>query len=103
MTNVGNIFKALADPTRRQIIEDLRGGEMAAGDIASGFKISGPSVSRHLSILKAAGLVAERREGNKVIYSLQEQELILSVGKFLSSVCPDQVVLRNRRKRGMNQ
>lgn len=103
MTNAGNIFKALGDPTRRQIIEDLRDGELSAGEIASGFDISGPSVSRHLSILKAAGLISERRDGNKVMYSLQEQELVLSVGKFLSSVCPDQVILRNRRRRKADQ
>ena len=50
----GSVFRALADPTRRQILQDLRGGELSAGDIASRFPIKGPSVSRHLSILKGA-------------------------------------------------
>ena len=92
-----SVFRALADPTRRQILQDLRSGELAAGDIASRFTISGPSVSRHLSMLKASGLVTERREGNRILYSLVEDRLANCVGGFLSAVCPDQVVLRRRR------
>jgi DNA-binding transcriptional ArsR family regulator len=93
------VFKALADPTRRQILQDLRDGELPAGDIASRFSISGPSISRHLSILKAAGLVSERREANRILYSLVEDRLAVCLGSFLSVVCPEQVVLRQRRKR----
>src|ERR687883_307051 len=92
------VFRALADPTRRQILQDLRGGELAAGDIAGRFTISGPSISRHLSILKAAGLVTERRDANRILYSLVEDRLANCVGGFLSAVCPDQVVLRRRRQ-----
>lgn len=91
------VFKALADPTRRQILEDLRPGELAAGDIASRFPISGPSISRHLSVLKAAGLVVERRDANRILYSLVEERLALAVGSFLSVVCPEQIVLRTIR------
>ena len=91
------IFKALADPTRRQILEDLKDGERAAGDIAARFPISGPSISRHLSVLKAAGLVTERRDGNRILYSLVEERLALAVGSFLSAVCPEQIVLRGIR------
>jgi DNA-binding transcriptional ArsR family regulator len=92
-----SVFRALADPTRRQILQDLGDGELSAGDIASRFPIKGPSVSRHLSILKAAGLVNERRDANRIIYSLVEDRLALCVGDFLSTVCPDQIVLRRRR------
>ncbi|HET7654900.1 MAG TPA: metalloregulator ArsR/SmtB family transcription factor [Acidimicrobiales bacterium] len=92
-----SVFKALADPTRRQILQDLREGELSAGEIASRFPIKGPSVSRHLTILKAAGLVDERRDANRIIYSLVEDRLALCVGEFLSTVCPEQVVLRRRR------
>jgi DNA-binding transcriptional ArsR family regulator len=92
-----SVFKALADPTRRQILHDLRDGELAAGEIASRFPIKGPSVSRHLAILKAAGLVEERRDANKIMYSLVEDRLALCVGEFLSTVCPEQIVLRRRR------
>ena len=103
MTELGRdeesgVFRALADPTRRQILEDLRPGELAAGEIAGRFPISGPSVSRHLGVLKAAGLVRERRDANKIFYSLVEDRLALCLGRFVSAVCPDQVVLRHRRK-----
>src|SRR5882757_11097684 len=92
------VFKALADPTRRQILQDLREGELTAGDIGARFTISGPSISRHLGILKAAGLVRERRDANKIYYMLVEDRLALCLGRFVSAVCPDQVVLRYRRK-----
>jgi DNA-binding transcriptional ArsR family regulator len=94
-----NVFRALADPTRRQILADLRDGELAAGDIASRFSISGPSISRHLSVLKGAGLVVERREANRIYYSLVEERLAVSVGHFLSTVCPEQIVIRHRRQK----
>jgi DNA-binding transcriptional ArsR family regulator len=91
------VFRALADPTRRQILQDLREGELSAGEIVARFKISGPSISRHLTVLKAAGLVTERREANRVYYSLVAERLAVSVGNFLSVVCPEQVVLRHKR------
>jgi DNA-binding transcriptional ArsR family regulator len=93
------VFRALADPTRRQILQDLRGGELAAGQIAARFPISGPSISRHLTVLKSAGLVDERREANRIYYSLVEERLAVSVGNFLSAVCPEQVVMRHKRKK----
>ncbi|MFD7865304.1 metalloregulator ArsR/SmtB family transcription factor [Streptomyces sp. NPDC057682] len=88
-------FRALADPTRRQILEDLRGGELAAGEIASRFAISAPSISRHLGVLKGAGLVTERRDGNRILYTLAEDRLATSIGRFLSVVCPEQIILRH--------
>lgn len=97
--DTAGVFRALADPTRRQILQDLRDGELAAGAIGSRFAISGPSISRHLAILKAAGLVTERREANRILYSLVEDRLTSCVGDFLSAVCPEQVVLRRRRDR----
>ena len=99
MSEDTGVFKALADPTRRQILEDLRPGELTAGEIASRFTISGPSISRHLGVLKSAGLVTERREANRIYYSLVQQRLALCLGGFLSSVCPEQVVVRQRRKK----
>jgi DNA-binding transcriptional ArsR family regulator len=96
---VAGVFRALADPTRRQILQALRKGELSAGDIASRFPISGPSVSRHLAVLKAAGLVSERREANRVIYSLVAERLALCVGPFLSEVCPDELPARQQGKK----
>ena len=93
------VFRALADPTRRQILRDLKDGELTAGEIAGRFTISAPSVSRHLGVLKGAGLIVERRDANRIYYSLVEERLALCVGEFLSSVCPEQIVLREHRKR----
>ncbi|HEX7995366.1 MAG TPA: metalloregulator ArsR/SmtB family transcription factor [Streptosporangiaceae bacterium] len=89
MSDDGGVFRALADPTRRQILQDLRDGELAAGQIAARFSISGPSISRHLSVLKAAGLVTERRVANRILYTLVEDRLAVCVGSFLSAVCPE--------------
>jgi DNA-binding transcriptional ArsR family regulator len=93
-----SVFRALADPTRRQILQELRGGELSAGDIASRFPITGPSVSRHLSVLKNAGLINDRRDANRIMYTLAGDRLAACVGGFLSAVCPEQVVLRHRRR-----
>ena len=92
-------FRALADSTRRQILEELRAGELSAGEIAGRFPISGPSVSRHLGVLKTAGLIRERREANRIFYSLAEERLALCVGRFLSAVCPDQFVVRQHARK----
>ena len=90
------MFRALADPTRRQILEELKGGELAAGDIGGRFAISAPSISRHLAILKAAELVSERRDGNRILYRLEPETLIASLNSYLSAVCPTQ--MRQRRR-----
>src|SRR5713101_1979595 len=99
MKSVSRAFRALADPTRRQILQELKKGELSAGQIASYFSISGPSISRHLSILKSADLVSERREGNRIIYRLEPEQMASAVGDFLSAVCPTQILhRRNARK-----
>ena len=97
--DVASVFRALSDPTRRQILQDLRDGELTASDIASRFPMTAPSVSRHLGLLKGARLIKERREANRIYYSLVEDRLALCVGGFLSAVCPEQVVLRRKRGR----
>jgi len=99
MKATSKVFRALADPTRRQILEELREGELAAGDIASRFNISGPSISRHLAILDGAELVAVRREGNRLFYRLEAESLALTLNGFLSAVCPTQIVHRKNRTR----
>lgn len=63
-------FKALADPTRREILRLLAEGELTAGEIGAKFHISQPAVSRHLAVLRAAGLVTASRSGQNVIYAL---------------------------------
>ena len=63
-------FGALANPTRRDILDLLLDGELSAGDIATRFAMSRPSVSEHLRALRDAGLVAERTAGRQVFYAL---------------------------------
>jgi len=64
------VFKALSDPTRRQILELLSRRDMTAGEIADRFPIAFASISRHLGILRNAGLVATEREGQFIRYRL---------------------------------
>ncbi|MBX3254956.1 MAG: winged helix-turn-helix transcriptional regulator [Chitinophagaceae bacterium] len=64
------LFKALNDPTRREILELLEKEDMAAGAIAGHFNISWPSISHHLELLKNSGLITARKEGQFVYYSL---------------------------------
>jgi DNA-binding transcriptional ArsR family regulator len=65
-------FAALADPTRRQIVEMLAAGERSAGDIASQFDVSAPAISQHLKVLREARLVRVRAEAQRRIYALDE-------------------------------
>jgi DNA-binding transcriptional ArsR family regulator len=67
---MNDAFKALADPTRREILRLLQGGEKTAGDLAERFDISKPSVSHHFNVLKQADLVGTRREGQQIYYFL---------------------------------
>ena len=65
----GEAFKALADPTRRHILELLHTKDLTAGEIAEHFDMTKPSVSHHLSALKTAGLVDAERDGQNIIYN----------------------------------
>lgn len=72
---MGDVWKALADPTRRKILSMLKSGEMNAGEIAEKFDMSKPSISNHLNILKQADLVDAEKQGQNVIYSLKTSVL----------------------------
>jgi DNA-binding transcriptional ArsR family regulator len=65
-----NGFSALADPTRRAIFEQLACRPRAVGELAEEFPVSRPAVSQHLKVLKDAGLVSDRRDGNRRLYSV---------------------------------
>lgn len=68
-------MRALADTTRRTILNLLKDGPVSAEDIAAHFDISGPAVSRHLSVLKDADLIRDRREGKYILYELNASVL----------------------------
>jgi DNA-binding transcriptional ArsR family regulator len=71
----GNALTALADPTRRRVMESLRAGPRAVGDIAHAMPVSRPAVSQHLKVLKEAGLVTDRAEGTRRVYYLDPKGL----------------------------
>ncbi len=67
---MGDVFAALSDPTRRRILELLAQSDKTAGEIAGCFPITKASISHHLNVLKAAGLIRDEREGQKIRYRL---------------------------------
>lgn len=72
---IQNTIKALSDPIRREILEMLRGGRMAAGEISEKFPVSGAAISKHLSVLREADLIRDTREGKFIYYELNTSVL----------------------------
>ncbi len=68
-------LKALSDPIRREILEILKDGRMSAGDIVAKFDVTGASISRHLSVLKDADLIRDKREGKFIFYEINTSVL----------------------------
>src|SRR5499427_1597464 len=68
-------LKAIAEPRRRAILRLVRDGELSAGEIAAHFDVTRPAVSQHLTVLKQAGLVSERRDGTRRLYRARPQAL----------------------------
>lgn len=66
-----SIFKALADPTRRQVLQMLRAGPMAAGALADAFNVSKPTMSAHFAVLVAADLIEAEKSGRTIMYRLK--------------------------------
>ena len=87
MLSVGDVWKALADPTRRKILSLLKDKDMNAGEIANEFNMTKPSISNHLNILKQADLVDAEKVGQNVNYSLKTSVLqdVLKLISDLSS------------------
>ena len=83
---MNNTFKALSDKTRRDILVLLKQRDMTAGEIAENFSISKPSISHHLSVLKAANLVIDIKEGQKIIYSLNSTVVSEVLGWFMDFI-----------------
>jgi len=80
--NAEAAFQALADPTRRAVLDLLRQGSQPAGQIANAFPVSRPAISKHLRLLRRAHLVREHREGRNRVYELNPQPL-LAVNSWL--------------------
>lgn len=83
---MNDVFRALSDPTRREILELLRSGPRTSGEIADKFSTSWPTISRHLSVLKDAELILAERNGQQVVYELNTtvfQEVVEGLIKWL--------------------
>jgi DNA-binding transcriptional ArsR family regulator len=83
---MNDVFRALSDPTRREILELLRSGPRTSGEIADKFSTSWATISRHLSVLKDAGLILAERNGQHVVYELNTtvfQEVVENLIKWL--------------------
>jgi len=86
--SLDNVFEALSSTVRRKILAYLSATDLTAGEIAARFEISKPSVSKHLSILENAGLIAGERRGQFIHYSLVGDNLLNTVTGYLQEVCP---------------
>ena len=78
-----DVFKAIADPTRRQLLRILSGGDRAVSELAEPFEMSLPALSRHLQVLREVGLVTQERSGRKRIYHLNAEPL-KEVGEWVA-------------------
>jgi DNA-binding transcriptional ArsR family regulator len=81
------VFEAIAQPKRREILRLLAAKERSAGEIAGNFAVTQPAISQHLKVLKETGLVSERRDGTRRLYSVRAQGLSDLHG-FLAEVLP---------------
>ena len=82
---MNRVFKALSDPTRRRVLELLRGGPLSAGDLAEHFDVSKPTMSAHFAVLKEADLVHAEKAGKSVIYHLKLSVLEEALLGFIDS------------------
>jgi len=67
---MSTVFKALSDPTRRQVLALLRDGPLSAGELADHFAVSKPTMSAHFNVLREAGLLSSARQGKSIVYGL---------------------------------
>jgi DNA-binding transcriptional ArsR family regulator len=81
------VFEALAQPKRREILRLLAAGELSAGEVASRFTVTQPAISQHLKVLKQTGLISERRDGARRLFSVRPEGLADLHG-FLADVLP---------------
>jgi len=82
------VFEALASVPRRRILAYLSNAELSAGEIASRFSISKPSVSQHLAVLENAGLVVSEKRGQFVFYRLVPDNLVNTLNGYVQEICP---------------
>ncbi len=82
------IFEALASGPRREILAYLSEAELTTSELAARFAMSAPAISRHLSVLENAGLVSSERQGQRVLYRINRDNLVNSLTGFAFEICP---------------
>lgn len=92
------VFEAIASTPRRKILAYLAEAELTAGEIASRFDMTKPSISKHLSILENAGLIRGTREGQFIRYALVRENIINTLNGFVQEVCPVSRPLKRESK-----
>jgi DNA-binding transcriptional ArsR family regulator len=90
-----DVLRAIAEPRRRAILQLVAGHELAAGEIAAHFEVTRPAVSQHLTVLKDAGLIAERRDGTRRLYRARPEGLD-ELQRFLSDMWGQSLDLARR-------
>ncbi len=99
---MSSIFKALADPTRRQVLQMLRTGPMGAGALADAFDVSKPTMSAHFAVLVSAGLIEAEKSGRTILYRLKmsvlEEALMDFAHTFGLQVTPETPIIAARSR-----
>jgi DNA-binding transcriptional ArsR family regulator len=85
---IDKVFEALASGPRRQILAYLSNAELTTSELAERFSMSTPAISRHLSVLETAGLVSSERQGQRVLYRLNRDNLVNTLSGFAFEICP---------------
>jgi ArsR family transcriptional regulator, arsenate/arsenite/antimonite-responsive transcriptional repressor len=91
------VFKALADPTRREILRHLRSGPRSSGDIAAKFPSAWATISRHLAVLRDAGLVRTEKNGSTVMYELDTTVFQETIEHLMNWIQPGGTHVRRKR------
>jgi ArsR family transcriptional regulator len=85
---IDRIFEALASPARREILAYLSSAELTTTELATRFDMTAPAISRHLSILENADLVSSQRQGQRVLYRINGDNLVNTLTGFAFDICP---------------
>jgi ArsR family transcriptional regulator, arsenate/arsenite/antimonite-responsive transcriptional repressor len=101
---IDKVFEALASDPRRQILAYLSEAELTTSDLAERLSMSAPTISRHLSVLENAGLVASERKGQYVWYRLNRDHLVNTLSSYAFELCPvARPLKRESKKRAKNE
>ncbi len=95
---MGDVFKALASDVRRRILNHLVSGPMTVGEIAANFDMELPSISKHLAVLREAGLVDQQKRGQHVLYFVTGDHIANVLYGFLTPFCPDARRIAKQRR-----